>query len=316
METKVNYAFVGGFVLVLGAALIAIILWLASGGSGKQHYDTYLALVDESVAGLNLAAPVKYLGVDVGKVSDIRLDPHNPQQVRLEFAILQGTPVKTDTEAVLKTQGLTGIAYIELTGGSPNAALLLAKAGQGLPRIRTKPSLSARLENVLSGVLANLDRTAANINAMVNAENRAALGRILADTSTVMQTLAAQKSELTSTLQNAAITSANSAKASARINAQIDTTMAKMNAGSDAVKKMADQAAISATAAGKTVAGVGAGVDQFSNQTLPQLERLLAEMSVLAASLRRVSSNTEQNPSSLLRGQQPIPAGPGETETP
>ena len=316
METKVNYAFVGGFVLVLGAALIAIILWLASGGSGQQRYDTYLALVDESVAGLNLAAPVKYLGVDVGKVSDIRLNPHNPQQVRLEFAILRGTPVKTDTEAVLKTQGLTGIAYIELTGGSANAALLLAKAGQGLPRIRTKPSLSARLENVLTGVLANLDRTAANINAMVNAENRAALGRILADTSAVLQTLAAQKGELASTLQNAAITTANSAKASARINAQINTTLSKIHAGSDAVKQMADQAAISATAAGKTVTHLDAGVDQFSHQTLPQLERLLAEMSVLAASLGRVSANTEHNPSSLLRGQQPIPAGPGETSPP
>jgi phospholipid/cholesterol/gamma-HCH transport system substrate-binding protein len=316
METKVNYAFVGGFVLVLGAVLIAAILWLASGGSGHQRHDTYLALVDESVAGLNLAAPVKYLGVDVGKVSDIRLDPHNPQQVRLQFSILHGTPVKTDTEAVLKTQGLTGIAYIELTGGSPNAALLQAKAGQGLPQIRTKPSLSARLENVLSGVLANLDRTAANINAMVSSENRAALGRILADTSAVMQTMASQKKELASTLQNAAITSANSAKASARINAQIDTTMAKINAGSDAVKHMADQAAISATAAGKTVAGLDAGVDQFNHQTLPQLERLLAEMSVLAASLRRVSTNTEHNPSSLLRGHQPIPAGPGETSIP
>ena len=118
METKVNYMLVGGFVLVLGAALIAGLLWLASGGGFQKKYDLYLALVEESVAGLNLNAPVKYRGVDVGKVRDIRLDPHKPEQVRLLFAIERGTPIKQDTQAMLKTQGLTGIAYVELDGGS------------------------------------------------------------------------------------------------------------------------------------------------------------------------------------------------------
>jgi phospholipid/cholesterol/gamma-HCH transport system substrate-binding protein len=61
METKVNYVLVGGFVLVLGAALVAGILWLASGGGFQKKYDLYLALVGESVAGLNLNAPVKYV---------------------------------------------------------------------------------------------------------------------------------------------------------------------------------------------------------------------------------------------------------------
>ena len=68
------------------------------------------------MAGLNVNAPVKYNGVDVGKVHDIRLDPADPMRVTLEFAIERGTPIKTDTEAVLTTQGLTGIAYVELSG--------------------------------------------------------------------------------------------------------------------------------------------------------------------------------------------------------
>jgi phospholipid/cholesterol/gamma-HCH transport system substrate-binding protein len=86
----VNYALVGAFVLVLGAALIAGVLWLASGGAFQKKYDLYLAIVDESVAGLNLNAPVKYSGVDVGKVREIRLDPRNPERVNLLFAIERG----------------------------------------------------------------------------------------------------------------------------------------------------------------------------------------------------------------------------------
>jgi len=118
METKVNTALVGAFVLALGAALVAGVLWLAAGGGFQEKPTLYLALVGESVSGLNVNAPVKYRGVDVGRVRAIRLDPENPEQVRLLFAIDRGTPIKEDTEAVLKTQGLTGIAYVELDGGT------------------------------------------------------------------------------------------------------------------------------------------------------------------------------------------------------
>ena len=123
-----NYPIVGLFVLVLGAALIAGVLWLASGGALQTPYDLYQAIEDESVAGLNLNAPVKYNGVDVGKVRGIALDRANPERVRLVFAIERGTPIKVDTVAVLKTQGLTGIAYVELSGGARDSPLLRAAA--------------------------------------------------------------------------------------------------------------------------------------------------------------------------------------------
>ena len=112
MDDKVNYTLVGAFVLALGAALVAGVLWLAAGTGKREAMDPYAAIITESVAGLNLNAPVKYLGVDVGKVSLIRLDPQNSRQVLLQFRIEPGTPIKSDSEVVLKTQGLTGIAYV------------------------------------------------------------------------------------------------------------------------------------------------------------------------------------------------------------
>ena len=136
METKVNLAAVGLFVVVLVAALVAGILWIASGGAFQKHYDHYLAIEEESVAGLNLNAPVKFNGVDVGKVSAIRLDPADPQRVTLEFAIEGGTPIKTDTTAVLRTQGLTGIAvHVELSGSTAAAPPLQAAPGERCPVI-------------------------------------------------------------------------------------------------------------------------------------------------------------------------------------
>ena len=118
MDTKVNYAAVGAFVLLLCVALVAGILWLAVGFGHKKEIQMYLAIVNESVAGLNMDAPVKYLGVTVGKVKSIQLNPSQPEQVVLLFAIKKSTPIKVDTVAVLKTQGLTGIAYVELIGST------------------------------------------------------------------------------------------------------------------------------------------------------------------------------------------------------
>ncbi|MDE2275028.1 MAG: MCE family protein, partial [Burkholderiales bacterium] len=193
MDDKVNYALVGAFVLGLGAALVAAVLWLAAGLGGGREMDRYQAVIRESVAGLNVDAPVKYLGVDVGKVSRIEIDPHNSQQVRLHFLIERGTPIQQDSAAVLKTQGLTGIAYIELSGGSAGSPPLRPGADGAAPTIPFKLSLGARLENVLTNVLANVDRVSNNLNAVFDTGNQRALRSTLADTAALAHALAGQK---------------------------------------------------------------------------------------------------------------------------
>ncbi len=306
-----NYAVVGAFVLVLGAALVAVVLWLAAGGTWQRQYDLYLAIEDESVAGLNLNAPVKYNGVDVGKVRQIHLDPKNPQRVILMFAIERGTPMQEDTVAVLKTQGLTGIAYVELSGGAKGSPPLRATAGSPYPVIRTKPSLSARLENVLTSVLTKLDSTSSNINAILSDENRLAFTHALADLATVARTIAARKDAIDSGITYAERTFKNTAGATEQIGPAID----RITLAADAVAKMGDEVARTSVSAGKTVDTVGAGVKRFSAETLPEFDRLMGELSALTTSLRRLSEQTERDPRGLLFGHQPVPSGPGEGGT-
>lgn len=309
METKVNYTLVGAFVLLLGAVLVAAALWLASGGAWRQQYDLYRAIEEESVAGLNLNAPVKYNGVDVGKVRQIELDPGNPERVNLVFAIEHGTPIKVDTLAVLKTQGLTGIAYVELSGGADTAPLLQATVDGQYPLIRTKPSLSTRLENILSSVLAKLDGTSNNLNAILSDENKVAIKSTLADLASLAHTLAARKDSIDAGLIDAARTFERAARAAARI----EPTLERIGRGADALGKMGDAVTRSSETAGKTINSVGGDVSRMTAETMPELERLLRELSVLSTSLRRLSEQTERNPSGLIFGQRPVPAGPGET---
>jgi phospholipid/cholesterol/gamma-HCH transport system substrate-binding protein len=308
METKVNLGLVGAFVLALGAALIAAVLWLASGGMWHQQYDVYLAVVDESVAGLNLNAPVKYNGVEIGKVRSIALDPQDAQHVNLLLAIEHGAPIKQDTVAVLKAQGLTGIAYVELSGGARDAAALLVLPGARYPVIATKSSLSTRLENVLTRALAKLDSGSDNLSAFLSTENQRAFSRALADIATISHTLAARGPVIDRAIADAGTTLRNTSSGST----QLAPALQAVERSAAAIERMGNSVAQTSQSAGATVNAVGADVQRFSTETLPELERLLAELGVLSASLRRLSEQTERAPSGLLFRHRSTRPGPGE----
>jgi phospholipid/cholesterol/gamma-HCH transport system substrate-binding protein len=289
--------------------LVAIALWLASGGAFQKKYDLYLAVENESVSGLNLNAAVKYNGVDVGNVQQISLDHSDPDRVILLFAIEQGTPIRVDTVAVLKTQGLTGFAYVELSGGSKDSALLQKTAGNKYPVIQTKPSLSARLENVLTSVMTKLDSTSDNINALLSDENQAAFTSALADIAVVARTIAARKDEIDSAM----LDTARAAKNVAHSSEQLTPVIKQIGQGAQAVTKMGNEVAQTSITTGKLVESVGADAQRFTSETLPEFERLLGELSVLSTSMRRLSEQIERNPDGLLFGRTPVPDGPGET---
>jgi phospholipid/cholesterol/gamma-HCH transport system substrate-binding protein len=312
MDDKVNYGLVGAFVLLLGTALVLGVLWLSAGLGGKQAMDRYQAVIEESVAGLNVDAPLKYLGVDVGKVSHIAIDGQNPRQVRLHFLVERGTPIKQDSVAVLKTQGLTGIAYVELSGGSPGALPLLPGPDGAPPTIPFKLSLSARLENVLSNVLGNVDRVSNNLNAMFDADNRAALKSTLTDLAALSHALAGQQGTIRAGLQDAART----ARLSAKAGEQLGPTLDRVSRGAQAVEQMAQVAQEASGRAGRAADAAASSVQQVGTETLPDLSRLMQELAALSSSLRRLSEQTTGNPSSLLTGNPPPRPGPGESARP
>ena len=228
------------------------------------------------MAGLNLNAPVKANGVTVGKVRDIRLDPVNPERVHLLFAIERGTPIKEDTVAVLKTQGLTGIAYVELSGGTRTSPPLRATAASDHPVIRTMPSLAPGWRT-LTTVLSKLDGASSNVNSILSDENRIAFKNALADIAAVARTVAARKDSLDRTLANAERTFDNAARATAQAGPLIE----RIGRSAEAVEKMGDEVARTGASAGKRPTR-SARRKALHLETLPELERLLGELSVLS----------------------------------
>ncbi len=308
METKVNFAVVGAFVLVLGAGLIAGVLWFSSSGTYRRAYDTYLIYMNESVSGLNLDAPVKYRGVEIGRVRKMALSPANVQQVRLSLDIERGTPIKQDTVAVLRVQGLTGIAYVELSGGSPDAPALEAAAGEDYPVIRSGPSLMVRLDSAISALLTNVNRTSESMSALMDEENRSVFKQTLAELRVLSRALAARSSAIDSGLLNAARTLDNTA----RLTGDLPRLVERVQTSAEGFDRMTLEIARAGSGANATLAGTRADLRDAAEEIVPEVRLLVSELREATASLRRFSQELEQNPSLLLYGRPAPKAGPGE----
>src|SRR5262245_37042478 len=128
MEPRVNYVIVGLFVVVLTTLLVAALIWFTA-AQHKPH-QIYLVYMNEPATGLSIDAPVKFNGVDVGTVKDIRLNYSNPKQVCLELSIETGTPINQSTMATLMVQGITGVTYVGLSASAVHAPPLEIKPGE------------------------------------------------------------------------------------------------------------------------------------------------------------------------------------------
>lgn len=326
METRVNYTAVGAFVVFLTTALVAGVLLLSTGLT-RTEYRMYVAYVSESVSGLNISAPVKYKGVDVGHVQEIGLAPGNPQLVRIVMAIAEGTPVKVDTIAILSVQGLTGIAFIDLTGGTPESALLEARSGEPYPVIQTGPSLLARLDEAASQMFTNIESVSESINSLLDPEAGEALRETLINVRNFTARLdavlddenAALLDESISGLHAMAMVFENNAAALERILTNLSAASDRVPGAIDTLEQTAgslEQMGNSLATAGDqltaTMVDTQMEVRNVSQQLTPEALAVLNELRSVSASLERFVAELERDPSVLIYGRRATALGPGE----
>ena len=152
METDRHYFLEGLFIIVLTVAAALAFVWLSA--SGHRDDLVYRIRFAESVSGLAVGDPVKFRGVDVGSVKSIALDAADSRLVQVDVSLRKETPVKTDTRAVLKLKGITGVVFVELNGGAPNAKTLVAATPEGqIPEIPSDKSPLAAVMDQLPRIL-------------------------------------------------------------------------------------------------------------------------------------------------------------------
>ena len=120
METRANHVVIGAFVLVVVLGLFGFVLWLAK-IEIDQEFAYYHVAFDEAVSGLSLGGDVRYNGIPVGAVTAIEIARDDPSKVQVTLEVARETPVRADTVAKLELQGITGVAFIQLSGGTAAA---------------------------------------------------------------------------------------------------------------------------------------------------------------------------------------------------
>lgn len=300
METRAPFMLVGAFVLVLAAALFGFAAWLAK-TSFEEAQDTYHIYFTGAVTGLLEGSPVNYSGVPVGRVTDIRIDPENVGRVRVAIEVPDGTPIKTDTIASLELQGITGTAFVQLTGGT-QAAALLSEVSQDVPVIPSRPSTLAAVFDAAPAVIENLVELSERLSGFLSEDNQRAFAATLENVSRATGTLAETTAAVPETVGQARETLANVnllvltlRQAAEALGSQADSTLAALGGTAEAVKDTADQASAMIRENRRPIRDFTAG-------GLYDLNQLITEMRDLSANISRLTVRIERDPASFLLG--------------
>lgn len=303
METRANYVLVGSFVLALIAAAFGFVIWLAR--IDLQHEpQTYLVYFSGSVSGLQIGSEVQYRGVPVGRLTDIRIDPQNIERIRVTLELNEGTPVKSDTYATLGLQGITGVAYIQLKGGTQNAPDLMAQDKDEYPVIPSRPS---GLEQVLERAPELLERAiviSERLEQMLSEKNINGISSSIENVRSTTQILADRTRQIDQAITDGAEAVASLRKLTTDLSKDAgNLTTSAQEAFKDAKKAL--------DAFGKVADNMQALVTEnrpalrdFSQSGLYEFTQFITEARTLIANLSRLSGQIERDPAQFLFGNQ------------
>lgn len=301
---------VGSFVMICLVGLIIATLWL-TGAQYRQEFAYYSTYFNGAVTGLGRGTVVRYNGIDAGRVADLFFDQNDPRRV---FATLQMDPslkLHVDSVASIEIQGFAGGTYVEVTGGTADAPLLMTEAGQQYPVIPSKPSTLQQLEESGPQLVNRFNVVGDRLGDALNDENRKALAEMLANLRNTTELLDRHSKDLDATLSNLreatgginktlgnvdhTLTSADEAFASAdKALASVDTAVSSLNGV--------------LTSADSTVQKLGRLSDDtdkvVNGQGIAQMTQLLAQTRGLIATLTRLANDLEREPTRLIYGDQ------------
>jgi phospholipid/cholesterol/gamma-HCH transport system substrate-binding protein len=299
MEREANYAAVGAFVVVIALVGALFVYWYSDSREHKifRRYEIYF---DGSVSGLERGAAVRYLGVGVGRVQQMHIDPRDPGRVQVIVDIDSSTPISDRTLAQLELQGVTGLLYIDLQQLRADLPLPSVVPGIEYPVIRSARSrfdlFLARLPDVLASAGELVDRAARalsdrNIAAIANSLNNidkasAGLPQTLRDVNT-----------LVNELRSATVDLAASAKGARQI---VDQAGPEVVSALQRVNVVAGNLANATDQIERLVGDNRQDLRSFTRDGLPELQRLLREGRTAAEEIRELSSSLREDPSQLL----------------
>lgn len=303
MEPRANHLLIGVFVLLGIVGLFVFVIWL-----GRVQITRDVALYriyfEESVYGLNTGGDVRYRGIRVGSVRNIRVNPRDPTRAEVLVEIDAATPIREGDTATLALQGITGLVYVNIKGAGAGDPPLVAEAGQDYPVIPAEPSQLAELASDAPQLLNRAITLLEQLTAFVDETNRANVGRILQDLAGFTGTLAGSADNIDRSLRNLDQASrairdlsenANALLVHAEetltgadriLEANVEDTLSSIAAAADSIQQLADRA-------DQVLEENREPLRNFTYDGLNELERFVNEARLLVSSLTRLTDQIE-----------------------
>lgn len=307
MENRSHALIAGVFTLLLVAAAVAAGLWLSRDRNTLLPYELVSA---NSVNGLSAQSVVRYQGVPVGKVLELKLNPQRPGEVRIRIGVNETTPVTQSTWGELSVRGVTGLSNVELRDDGKSVTPL-ASADGNPPVIPLRPGLFDRLEQRSNAILGNVETVTSQLNKMLTDANVQAFQTTLQNASALTATIntSAQRlapvaeriGPLVASLEQATRDGSAMARDVGALSRTARATLERVNAANGPLSM-----------ATRSIEEISYAAARLNNDTLPAITRMADTVRQTARGASQTVQRLGDAPQSILFGPAPAQAGPGE----
>jgi phospholipid/cholesterol/gamma-HCH transport system substrate-binding protein len=299
MDRDSNYVAVGAFVLLVSAMALSFVLWYTD-QQEKRIYLRYEIYFPGTVSGLTPGSSVRYLGVDVGKVVRIMIDPQQRNRVLVITDIEATAPIDGRTRASLSLQGITGLLFIDLKQDRTVTDPGVLADGLHYPVIRSAPSDFDVLLSNLPALSANLVELADRFNQVFSDENVRSFKATLDNARLASERLPATVQAVQELMGEVRHTAAEVRGAAAALRGIEERAAPNFESAVANMRRLTDNLARTSDRLDRFVSDNEPGVSQFTHQSLPEFEQLLRESRQAARDFRDLSRSLKQNPSQLI----------------
>jgi phospholipid/cholesterol/gamma-HCH transport system substrate-binding protein len=299
MEREANYAAVGAFVLLIALAAAVFVYWYSDSRDHKD-YNRYEIYFNGSVSGLEKGAAVRFLGVGVGRVYAMRIDPRESARVEVVVDIDATTPISSHTLAQLQLQGVTGLLYIDLKEDRDNKRASALIESLRYPVIRSAPSDFDTLLSSLPELVAGANQVVTRANRLFDDANLQAVDTALANLESASSSLPKTAQELNSLVGELRGATAQLAAAGTTARVTIDEVRPDVVQAMQRLRTLTDHLDSASEQLNNIITENRGDIRSFARDGLPELERFLREGRAAAQDIRALSDSLRENPAQLL----------------
>lgn len=306
MENKFSFAAVGVFVVGFAIALLTLVVWLTV-GTEKVSYLPYKVVTTESVSGLSINSSVNYKGVDVGIVRNIQLNEKDPRYVIISLDIIQGTPIKADTEAVLTSRGITGLVGVSLSGGQSSSPNIVPTENDPIPSIKNGESLAKRLDTAFNDVTKSMSDLSDKLSLVITEDNAKNINQILTNMERLTSNLADSSEDVSLIVS----------KIEPKLERGLEV-FESFGAIANNVKKVSEDLQVTLNNADTTLNSWNQAAIVFQNLgqsvrgQIPNLNSTFTELNIILYQTSQLINQLNNEPNALIMGKSKPKRGPGE----